>query len=713
MSQQNEPAKLSKACSYCRTKKVKCDSSVPCGNCRDRDKHCVYLPKSRRRRKRNEKRMLSPESRPNSATFTCHLQIDDDQGDVGSEVDGGNIVVDRAAMTPHGCFPRPDTQGPDGLHSGSDCASAAEPIQLGTSQLPDMPLTRHQVAQGYNSETHTQMSLAPGDSEADCEEATIDLKDINWEHHGPGSWLSICSEPGVRWVSVRARASGFNQVAQDLIADWTKHLTLSQSSIREKGPEPDFDTAWHYATSYFEYSHDSIFGVVYRPEFEDHLRRHFHCSSSPEKDTASYAMRNAVYAAGCRAAAAMDGVKDFKAVQERSLQFFFNAISVYAQLVYMPTGLRAVQALIVMTSFAELLGSPSVEYMLCSTAVRLAQSKGLHRQPAKAWGLSELDVLNRSWMFWALYCHDKYIALRSGRPSIIDDDDVSCEIPTTIPAGSAMDVTLCTAFVKHAQICSETLKRFYSAQGHDKSPETRFREVEYVESKLSEWRDHLPDHVPVDSAALVRLQGSYKVRANIIRLHRAYWGSIIELHASFHYPWICSRIIIANKNNNYFRDAVARSSTHTADAARQIIASLRHWVPDLNSSSTAAFYYPMLAIINVLVYILKYPSLTTTLSDIAFLDMGSGHFGYIHHLTCSHVSFRFPREAVTLANKAPKKSASETPGPATEMTDVDTPGETSNSVDRFLDMDITPDQLDALSLELFDNFLASGDMVML
>ncbi|KAM0077288.1 hypothetical protein ACKRZS_010592 [Fusarium odoratissimum] len=160
------------------------DSSVPCGNCRDRDKHCVYLPKSRRRRKRNEKRMLSPESRPNSATFTCHLQIDDDQGDVGSEVDGGNIVVDRAAMTPHGCFPRPDTQGPDGLHSGSDCASAAEPIQLGTSQLPDMSLTRHQVAQGYNSETHTQMSLAPGDSEVDCEEATIDLKDINWEHHG-------------------------------------------------------------------------------------------------------------------------------------------------------------------------------------------------------------------------------------------------------------------------------------------------------------------------------------------------------------------------------------------------------------------------------------------------------------------------------------------------------------------------------------------------
>ncbi|EWY89745.1 hypothetical protein FOYG_07412 [Fusarium oxysporum NRRL 32931] len=713
MSQQNELAKLSKACSHCRTKKVKCDGSLPCGNCRDRDKQCIYLPKSRRRRNRNEKRMLSPESRANSATSAGQLQIDEDQDDAGSEVDNGNIVVGRAAMSPNDILPRPGTQGPDGPRSGSDCASAAEPIQLRTLLSPDMPLFRHEVAPGYNSETHAQTSLAPRDPEVDREEATIDLKDINWEHHGPGSWLSICSEPGIRWVSVRAKASGFSHVAHGLIADWTKHLTLSQSSIREKGPEPDFETAWRYATGYFEYSHDSIFGAVYRPEFEEHLRRHFHSSGPREEDAASYAMRNAVYAVGCRAAAGMDGVKDFMGVQERSLQFFFNAFSVYTHLLYMPTGLRAVQALVVMTSFAELLGSPSVEYMLCSAAVRLAQSKGLHRQPSKAWSLSELDVSHRSWMFWALYCHDKYIALRSGRPSILDDDDISCEIPTTIPAGGTMDVTLCTAYVKHAQICSQILKRLYSAQALDKSPETMFREVEFVENKLSEWRDHLPGHLPMDSDAFVHLQGSYKVKANIIRLHRAYYGSIVALHANFHYPWICSRIISADTNNNHLRDAVARSSSHTAEAARQILASLTHWVPDLSSSLTAAFYYPMLAIINLLVYILKYPSLTTTLSDIAFLDIGSGHFGYIHQLTSSHVSFRFPREAVALADRALRMASSDTPGPTTEMPDVNAPAENSNSVDQFLDMDISPEQLNALSLELFDNFLAAGDMVML
>jgi hypothetical protein len=61
-------------------------------------------------------------------------------------------------------------------------------------------------------------------------------------------------------------------------------------------------------------------------------------------------MRNAVFAVGCRASAAMNGTKDFAEVRQKSLQFFFNALSVFTNLIFMPTGLSAVQALIVMVS---------------------------------------------------------------------------------------------------------------------------------------------------------------------------------------------------------------------------------------------------------------------------------------------------------------------------------------------------------------------------
>jgi hypothetical protein len=56
--------------------------------------------------------------------------------------------------------------------------------------------------------------------------------------------------------------------------------------------------------------------------------------------------------------------------------------------------------------------------MLCSSAARLAQSKGLHRQPSRQWKLPAAEVLHRNWTFWAVYCLEKYIALRSGRPSV-------------------------------------------------------------------------------------------------------------------------------------------------------------------------------------------------------------------------------------------------------------------------------------------------------
>ena len=70
------------------------------------------------------------------------------------------------------------------------------------------------------------------------------------------------------------------------------------------------------------------------------------------------------------------------------------------------------------TFFAEGLGCPSLEYMLCANGVRLAQAKGLHRHPARAWNLAGDDVIHYNWLFWAVYCCEKQIAQRSGRPSV-------------------------------------------------------------------------------------------------------------------------------------------------------------------------------------------------------------------------------------------------------------------------------------------------------
>src|ERR1700761_3790528 len=68
--------------------------------------------------------------------------------------------------------------------------------------------------------------------------------------------------------------------------------------------------------------------------------------------------------------------------------------------------------------YVEAIASPSIDYMLCSSAMKLAQSKGLHRHPAAAWKLSPMAVQSRSLLWWALYGYERQNAHRSGRPLV-------------------------------------------------------------------------------------------------------------------------------------------------------------------------------------------------------------------------------------------------------------------------------------------------------
>lgn len=68
--------------------------------------------------------------------------------------------------------------------------------------------------------------------------------------------------------------------------------------------------------------------------------------------------------------------------------------------------------------YTEGVGSPHLEYTLISEAMRLATSKGLHRQPSVSQRLSVQAINSRCWLFWAIYSLDRQIASRSGRPPV-------------------------------------------------------------------------------------------------------------------------------------------------------------------------------------------------------------------------------------------------------------------------------------------------------
>ena len=99
-------------------------------------------------------------------------------------------------------------------------------------------------------------------------------------------------------------------------------------------------------SAYFDHSFDSIFGILFRPAFETRLQQHL--SSEVPDDLAWYAIRNVVYASGCRILSSQDPSSTFDDDHKEAWKYFENAISVHTELLITSTGLAAIQALTLM-----------------------------------------------------------------------------------------------------------------------------------------------------------------------------------------------------------------------------------------------------------------------------------------------------------------------------------------------------------------------------
>jgi hypothetical protein len=70
------------------------------------------------------------------------------------------------------------------------------------------------------------------------------------------------------------------------------------------------------------------------------------------------------------------------------------------------------------------------------------------------------------------------------------------------------------------------------------------------------------------------------------------------------------------------------------------------------SASRLAFYYPMLALINLFICTLQRPLAPSVQSDIALLEMGTGYFAQLEIATSSALVFPFTRNVAAMARRA-------------------------------------------------------------
>ncbi|KAF1912991.1 fungal-specific transcription factor domain-containing protein [Ampelomyces quisqualis] len=154
---------------------------------------------------------------------------------------------------------------------------------------------------------------------------------------------------------------------------------------------------------------------------------------------------------------------------------------------FMPASYENIMALMLGGSWAVEMCKPSLTSMMVSIAARLCQTLGYHRYQTMK-DDSDEDRNTKTQMFWIIYLFDKTLSLRTGRPSFIQDWDIS--LPFFNNADVVNDVPdrnqMLTYWVKLARVQGQTYEKLFSPAAFLRSHEERSQTVVELVDYLNE-----------------------------------------------------------------------------------------------------------------------------------------------------------------------------------------------------------------------------------
>ncbi|EXJ68312.1 uncharacterized protein A1O5_08927 [Cladophialophora psammophila CBS 110553] len=703
------------ACNFCRRKKIRCNGGSPCTNCLDHNEVCMKTTKRRPRKSKGtedvDARLLRLESLLQMMHKPGELDSAAEQpSSVLPSSVGQNASQRNEAGSGHSSLSECTSWVNTGTISQAAAAACSGQIPVvhkfivannGGTSVSESPMAT------FNSQADTPHQLKPGPSRPEPQQlpmpdvsrntrpssSPIDSRDLrvcnsdgapqraspnldesfallerdmpsaeeggsvysgettNWEYHGPRSWLSICSKPGVQWVMEKVGNSSFQDAASAFTEDITRRLKIDIDISGERHPDPSPETAWAYTRAYFDEANEAVFGIVHRPWLESKLQAHL-ANPSGDDDPVWYALRNAIFATGCRIV--LSRTESFSKAKREAWRYFQNALSMNVQLLYLRTSLMSVQAMTIMTAYTGSIGSPCLEYMMCATAVRLACSKGLHREPPVAWNLSHHEACHRNWVFWAIYCLERQIVSRSGRPPMIDDDDISCQVPCSAPGGGFLNINYCQISIKLAQWSSLASRRISTKDVSRKGPQAFAGSIREINEQLASWCESIKGFIDFNSdIGLSRLPEGLTLQQTV-QLYFSYYNLVLEIQSTLILPW--SKALFNPTDQEVLRPEFEKSAEIAVEVCRKAILTTKHVRINADVSDSVAFHGPMNALMHLFIHVLERPHLPTARSDLALIDFGAGHFARLEYDTNSEYCVPFARSIANLARLAVERT---------------------------------------------------------
>ena len=174
-------------------------------------------------------------------------------------------------------------------------------------------------------------------------------------------------------------------------------------------------------------------------------------------------------------------------------------------------------------------------YILISAAGRLAQSMGLHQRQGQNL-VPPLQAERQQHIFWVIYILEKGLSFRSGRPSMLNDDDIAICFPHTQIKGvesapkSAEQITF-RSLAQLAFFESRIYQNIYSDKARLLPEPQRQSRINSLDNELRKWKQLLP--AAVRPGQTIPAPSHHAMNAmRIYILHLAYYHCLVILHHS-------------------------------------------------------------------------------------------------------------------------------------------------------------------------------------
>jgi hypothetical protein len=252
----------------------------------------------------------------------------------------------------------------------------------------------------------------------------------------------------------------------------------------------------------------------------------------PGKQPGRWAMLNATIAVAIQLRTARGSYSE---MTELSWHFFKNAFSMYSVIALRAADVLGLEALLAMAIYTQGSSDVRTTSVLVCAAARLSLTFGLHRREFYS-ALDPAAANRHKRAFWIAYILDKSISVKTGLPSVFEDDAINVDHPDLILSASSIDGNVpgtsmsASGFRLKAELAMiefSVEKRLYSGSAGRQNVHQLLDLVAELDHQLENWKAKLPPSFQPDRIVWSTMP---TVSEPIILLHFAYYCTLSEIH---------------------------------------------------------------------------------------------------------------------------------------------------------------------------------------